>query len=182
MLGAMNMVWTPDIVGSVGENCIKVLVSSLWYTDLCCMQFVERRIHLSPLLDPFEGYNDWKAKKEKKPQLSYDTCRLSLHLDHLTQLLNLPWLFKPSFRQLHDIISALANGFDKYRVYLKQQNDAGKLNQSSLTPSRTISESIELTCVPVVKQCDSQYTAVQASLEEKDMYCPIFLNEFAPED
>lgn len=180
LLGAMNIGWTPDVVGSVGENCIKVLVSSLWYIDPCRKQFVERSIHLPPVLDPFEGYNDWKAKKEKKPQLSYDG--LSLHLDHLTRLLNQPWLLKPSFKQLHDIISALAKGFDKYRVYLKQQNDAWKLNQSSLTPARTISESIELTCVPVVKQCDSRYTAVQASLEEKAMYCPIFLNELAPED
>ena len=180
MLGAMNIGWTPDIVGSVGENCVKVLVSSLWYIDPCRKQFVERSIHLPPVLDPFEGYNDWKTKKEKKPQLSYDV--LSLHLDHLTRLLNQPWLSKPSFRQLHDIISALAKGFDKYRVYLKQQNDAVKLNQSSLTPARTISESIELTYVPVVEECDSRYTAVQASLEEKAMYCPMFVNEFAPKD
>ena len=109
---------------------------------------------------------------EKKPQLSYDG--LSLHLDHLTRLLNQPWLFTPSFKQLHNIISALAKGFDKYRVYLKQQNDAWKLNQLSLTPARTISESIELTCVLVVKQCDSWYTAVPAFLEEKATYCPIF--------
>ena len=67
-------------------------------------------------------------------------------------------------------------------MYLKQQNDAWKLNQSSLTPAWTISESIELTCVPVVKQRDSRYTAVQAFLEEKAMYCPIFLNELATED
>lgn len=82
MLGAMNIGWTPDIVGSVGENCIKVLVSSLWYIDPCRKQFVERSIHLPPVLDPFEGYNNWKAKKEKKPQLLCDG--LSLHLDHLT--------------------------------------------------------------------------------------------------
>ena len=105
-----------------------------------------------------------------------------MQFDHLTQLLNQPWLFKPSFKRLHDIISALAEGFDKYRQYLKQLNDACKMNQSSLTPARTISESIELTCVPVVKQCDSRYTKVHAALEQKAMYCPIFLNEFAPDD
>lgn len=56
------------------------------------------------------------------------------------------------------------------------------MNQASLTPSRTISESIELTSVPVVKQCNSQYSCVQSALAEKPMYCPIFLNELAPED
>ena len=82
LLGEMNIGWTPDIVGSVGENCIKVLVSSLRYIDPCRKQFVERSIHLPPVLDPLEGHNDWKTKKEKNPQLSYDG--LSLHLYHLT--------------------------------------------------------------------------------------------------
>ena len=36
MLGAMNIGWTPDLVGSVGENCVKVIVSALWYIDPCC--------------------------------------------------------------------------------------------------------------------------------------------------
>ena len=50
LLWAMNIGWTPDILGSVGENCIKVPVSSLWYTDPCRKQFVERSIHLPPCL------------------------------------------------------------------------------------------------------------------------------------
>ena len=78
LLGAMNIGWTPDLVSSVGEKCIKVLVGSLWYIDPCRRQFVERSIHLPSVLDPFEGYNDWKGKKEKKPQLSYGG--LTLHL------------------------------------------------------------------------------------------------------
>ena len=128
MLGAMHIGWMPDLVSSVGEKCAKVLVSSLWYIDPCRKLFVERCIHLPPIFDPLEGYNDWKAKKEKKPQLSYEG--LTLQLDHLTQLLNQPWLFKPSFKRLHDIISALAEGFDKYRQYLKQQNESIIVNPS----------------------------------------------------
>ena len=53
---------------------------------------------------------------------------------------------------------------------------------SSLTPTRTISESIELVCVPVVNKCDSYYSVVQASLLKHPMYSPIFLNDFAPDD
>lgn len=40
LLGAMNIGWTPDVVGSVGENCIKVLVSSLWYIDRSMSQTI----------------------------------------------------------------------------------------------------------------------------------------------
>ena len=43
-------------------------------------------------------------------------------------------------------------------------------------------ESIELTCIPVIDRCDSCYSQVQESLENKLMHCLIFLNELAPED
>ena len=105
LLGAMNIGWSPDLVGTAGEKCVKVVVSALWYIDPCRKQFVERGIHLPSVLDQFQGYNDWKTKKQKKPQLSFDS--LNLHLDHLTQLLNQPWLFKPPFQTAswHDFMS-----------------------------------------------------------------------------
>ena len=86
LLGAMNISWTPDVVGTAGEKCVKIMVSALWYIDPCRKQFVERGIHLPSVLDQFQGYNDWKTKK-KKPRLSFDS--LNLHLDHLTQLLHI---------------------------------------------------------------------------------------------
>ena len=177
LLGAMNIGWTPDLVGSVGEKCIEVAVSALWYIDPCRKQFVERSIYFPTVLDQFQGYNDWKAKKQKKTQLSIEG--LNLHLDHLTQILNQPWIFKPQFNELYGTISQLADGFNQYRTYLKQQANTVKVAHSSLTPTRTISESIELNGVPVVSKCDSCYSVVQASLEKQPMYSLIFLNEFA---
>ena len=100
LFGAMNIGWTPDLVGTAGEKCVKIIVSTLWYIDPCWKQFVECGIHLPSVLDQFLGYNDWKTKK--KPQLSFDS--LNLHLDHLTQLFNQPWLFKPHFKELHGMI------------------------------------------------------------------------------
>ena len=117
VLAAMNIGWSPDLVESVGEKCIKVLVSSLWYIDACHKQFYERSIHLPSVIDKLEGYNNWRAKKEKKPQLTFDG--LSVHLDHMTQLLNQPWIFAASFKPLYDMISALAEAFNKYCMYLK---------------------------------------------------------------
>ena len=67
LLGAMNIGWTPDIVSSVGEKCVKVIVSALWYIDPCRKQFIERSIHLPVVLDQFQGYNDWKDKEQKNP-------------------------------------------------------------------------------------------------------------------
>ena len=64
LLGAMNIGWSPDLVGTAGEKCVKIIVSALWYIDPCRKQFIERGIHLPSVLDQFQGYNDWKAKKQ----------------------------------------------------------------------------------------------------------------------
>ena len=112
--------------------------------DPCHKQFHDWSISLPPLLDQFEGYNDWKAKKIKKPQLSVEG--LNLRLEQLSFLLNQPWLFSPSFKQLCETVDALAEAFN---TYLKQQSNAYSVNQASLTPARTISESMELVPVEV---------------------------------
>ena len=101
-------------------------------------------------------------KKIKKPQLSVES--LNLHLEQLTSLLNQPWLFSPSFKQLRETIDALADAFNTYRAYLKQQSNAYAINQASLTPARIISESIKLVSVEVVSQCSSQYADIQTAL------------------
>ena len=67
-------------------------------------------------------------------------------------------------------------------VHTSSSKITAKVAHSSLTPTRTISESIELICIPVVNKCDSCYSAVQASLKKHPMYSPIFLNDFAPDD
>ena len=46
LLGAMNIGWTPDLVGTAGEKCVKIIVSALWYIDPYWKQFAEPGIHL----------------------------------------------------------------------------------------------------------------------------------------
>ena len=33
LLSSMNIGWSPDIVDTVGQQCIKVIVAALWYLD-----------------------------------------------------------------------------------------------------------------------------------------------------
>ena len=75
---------------------------------------------------------------------------LNLRLEQLSFLLNQPWLFSPSFKQLCETVDALAEAFNTYCAYLKQQSNVYSVNQASLTPARTISESMELVPVEVV--------------------------------
>ena len=92
LLAAMNIGWTGDMVSTVGERCVKALASSLWYID---PQFHERSIRIPEVFEKFQGYNNWKLKKLKKPQLTYEG--LTLHLEKLSSLLQQPWIFTPSF-------------------------------------------------------------------------------------
>ena len=74
LLGVMNIGWTPDLVGTAGEKCVKIIVSAMWYIDPCRKQFVERGIHLPSVLDQFQGYNDWKTKKSLSSLLTRLIC------------------------------------------------------------------------------------------------------------
>ena len=53
MLAAMNVGWSPHLVTTVGERCVKVLTSALWYIDPCHKQFHDRSISLPPIVDRF---------------------------------------------------------------------------------------------------------------------------------
>ena len=38
-LAAMNIGWSPDLVTTVSERCVKVFTFALWYIDPCHKQF-----------------------------------------------------------------------------------------------------------------------------------------------
>ena len=65
---------------------------------------------------------------------------------------------------------------------MKKQSNEWKINQGSLTPCRSISESIQLQHIPVIELYKPQYSKLQQLLLGKGFYEPIFLNEYAPED
>ena len=96
-------------MSTVGERCVKALASSLWYIDPCHKQFHERSIRIPEVFEKFQGYNNWKLKKLKKPQLTYEG--LTLHLEKLSSLLQQPWIFTPSFKELCLLLNSFANDF-----------------------------------------------------------------------
>ena len=54
-----------------------------------------RSAHLPVAFAKFEGYNDWKKKKMKKPRLSCEL--LQHHESKLSSLLSQPWLARLVF-------------------------------------------------------------------------------------
>ena len=54
-----------------------------------------RSVNLPIAIAKFEGHNDWKRKKMKKPMLSHDL--LKQHETKLTSILSQPWLARELF-------------------------------------------------------------------------------------
>ena len=74
------------------------------------------------------------------------------------------------------MINILAEWLSRYRDYLKQQNSAIRMNQMSLTPARTITESLEL----LPNKCKAVYEKIEEEVRLQSMYEPIFV--FIPGD
>ena len=50
---------------------MKTIVSVLWYLDPHHPQFKDCSCEMTGAFAKFQDYNDWKRKKEKKPQISF---------------------------------------------------------------------------------------------------------------
>ena len=57
----INVGWSPALVTTVGEWCVKALTSASWHNDPCHKQFHDRSISLSPIIDTITilGLHDW---------------------------------------------------------------------------------------------------------------------------
>lgn len=70
LLGELKVGWSPDIVGSAGEDLVRKLSTTLWYLDCHHQDFKNQGTTIPTIFSRFQGYNDYVAKKHKKPRLS----------------------------------------------------------------------------------------------------------------
>ena len=176
-LASWNIGWSPDTVETVGKKCVKVLCGALWYLDPHHNRFRDRSLALPARFEKFQGYNDWKKKKEKCPQLSQ--AELDRHVQAVSALLSQPWSHKACFKPLQ---SKLVELVESMKRYLKKHNEAMKVVHSSTSILRPVEENILLetrVSVPVV--CET-YQELQEKLSTLELYQPLFLNDFSPSD
>ena len=81
VLATMNFGWIPDIVGTTGEVCVLLPFGLLILVNINFESMV-LVFHL------FEGYNNWKAKEEKKPRLLMKVliCNKLVYHKYLTEV------------------------------------------------------------------------------------------------
>ena len=96
---------------TIGKRFVSSLQDTLWYLDGQHSKFAERGLALPIRLSRFDGYNDWRAKKAKQPQLSQDN--LTQHINTLSDTLLSPWmireLFKPVLEDVEKLVECMNN-------------------------------------------------------------------------
>ena len=162
-----------------GSNFIHKLTQALWYIDPHHNKFAERGIHLPDCFSVYQGYNDYKKKKEKEPRLSKEG--LEQHIQQLSHLLMQPWMSSKRFEVIYKDVEKLVDSLHAYKQYLCHQCDRVKSHQQ--LPQPVCSETnASLVTVSAKSTNSSQYQEMMEKLVNLPLYEPLFLNDIAPVD
>ena len=166
---------------SVGEVFVQKLTRALWYIDPHHSKFTSRSIHLPPHLSSFEGYNDYKRKKEKEPQLSVSD--ISHRIQELSGALMQPWFLHKRLEILRSEVEVLVEGLQKYSEYLKNRNESMVEHHQSMTQSQLVDDNASLSTLTVCSGLvHSDYADLEENLRSLAYYKPVFLNDYSPAD
>ena len=111
----MEVGWASDSLPTA-QSFTKALSSALWYLDPHHDALCEWGIKLPAPFNKFQGYNDYKRKKERKPRLSQEG--LSRHVQALSNFLSQAWFTRGRYMVLHGKVEEIVESMRKYEQYL----------------------------------------------------------------
>ena len=167
------MGWSPDLVETVGKRCVKTIVGTLWYLDPHHECFSARSLAIPASFHKFKGYNDWKRKREKCPQLTQHD--LDKHVQAISSLLSQPWDHMNRFKKLSYISRC-----NEAISFISE--DAIKEAHSSTSVLRSVEENILLENQMPTLVCQSEYRLLQEKLLSLPAYHLVFVNDYSPPD
>ncbi len=141
------------------------------------MHVSNRSIHLPIAFAKFAGYNDWKKKKMKKPQLSREL--LQHHESKLSSLCQ-PWLARSVFAAIRKDFEELLEAIHHYMEYLQQRNTSMQQVHHQSEPPRTLDGNACMYSQPASKCTSASYAGIIDALTAKPEYSPLCLNDFTP--
>ena len=121
MLHSQKLRFPADLCDSDGTYIVRSLARALWSIDgnHATLQSAVKHNGVPPLsrvFEDFDGYNNWRAKKLKKPQLSAD--RLKDYGNILLGMLGKPVLRSAAFKEFKLHVEGLAETLLQYSNYL----------------------------------------------------------------
>ena len=181
ILEEMSIGWSPCIVQSVGEKFVRVLSATLWYLDPHHGNFFGQGIRIPKMFSSFQNFNDYKAKKTKKPRLTKEG--LNEHIQSLSAFLCQPWFARPLFSVLRNGTEELVESMYSYIKYLDRHNEKVQSQHGSPEPIRQPDEFSEVrTILPVSGPVLQEYFELDKALSDHPLYHPLCLNDFFPLD
>ena len=122
----------------------------------------------------FEGFNDYKKKKQKCPNVKSQV--LKQHSQTLLQLASKQ--FCATWGELQNDIEKLATAFSSYSVFLDNSNIQQQERQHKMTPSRQIEKDIWLDRRYATKEdIKIEYQSLNNRINEAANFAPIFFDE-----
>ena len=173
LLLSTNVRWSPGIVDTIGQQCIKVIVAALWYLDPHHDRF--EIIHW-----PFQlVLPTWKGTMigdEKCPQLCQPD--LDKHVQTLSSLLSQPWCYKPHVKPLQKELTALVEVMKQCLSYLQKHNQS-HASRLPYDQSRIIfcwkPVHLCLCVIPNISNC-------KINLHGRLCTIPVFVGDYSPLD
>lgn len=145
------------------------------------VNFLFRCIQLPAAFGRFQGYNDWKRKKMKKPRVLCET--LKHHESRLSELLSQPWLSCPLFSSVRNDIEELVKAIHCYIEYLEKHNASMQQVHQQSEPQRILEDNLAVYTLPCsIEGVSGDYQEVDDVLSSRPEYSPVCLNDFAPSD
>ena len=129
-----------------GQSFSKALSAALWYVDPHHHTLRERGITLPGMFLKFNGYNDYKRKKEKKPKLSQ--LGLNHHVQQLSDFLSQPWFCRSIYSELCDVTEQLVEGMRKYELYLRGNSERASNTHHHTEVIRSPFDNIVMKTIP----------------------------------
>jgi hypothetical protein len=121
---------------------------------------------------PYDGANDYKKKKHKKPTLSskellvQSQCLFSLASQSMSQ----NWTTRGD-------LEMLAVSFESYARYLEKSNERQKHRQSKLTPPRQLDVNVSVLHNVKADIIPDKYKQLDMAINELDLFQPLFFDE-----
>ena len=172
--GTMGVGWRPCSKGT-GTNFVSKLANTLWYLDPHHDKVSKRGIHLPERFLRYNGYNDFKRKKEKEPRLSNEGIKQ--HIEQLNSMLMQPWMSSKRFDLIPADIEYFLDALCKYKDYLISKNEIMKEHHQSLEPRNVKENSSLSTLSPTGASTSSQYLDLERSLLNMPYYLSATLCE-----
>ena len=188
LLSEKNVGFTIDEVQGIGHHIVQTLTDILWYIDGQHHKFDSRSRHgkVTPIPSLFSrfnkgdkdntgGYNDWRSKRRKPPQLSQKD--IVEHKNKLVTLISHPRLCTAQWKEMRNELECFVKCLHEYANQMRENLVHSEERHHSQQPLRLLEVDSASRDIPASKApIKPIYARLLCRLEKIDYYDPILID------